>query len=149
MKLTQIVGTRWVLTSGLLVTSGALLVLSTTTIEDGYTRLAMILAVLGAGMGFILSPATHAVMSALPPEKAGVGSAVNDSVGQVGGALGVAVLGSVLSSVYGGLPSESTAFPCPRRLRTVSAQRFESRPLGMARRPRSWSSLARTPSSMR
>src|SRR5690606_9074469 len=45
-------------------------------------------------------PATEAVMGSLPPERAGVGSAVNDTVRQVGGALGVAVLGSILNSVY-------------------------------------------------
>jgi DHA2 family multidrug resistance protein-like MFS transporter len=54
----------------------------------------------GAGMANVIAPATEAIMSTLPREKAGVGSAVSNTVRQVGGALGVAVLGSVLSAVY-------------------------------------------------
>ena len=65
MKLTQVIGTdrdhrRHD------VTSSALLLLATTSIDDGYGRLAIVLALLGAGMGLILSPATHSVMSSLP-----------------------------------------------------------------------------------
>ena len=58
--------------------------------------------VMGAGMASVIAPTTEAVMSTLPREKAGVGSAVSNTVRQVGGALGVAVLGSVLSQVYRG-----------------------------------------------
>jgi hypothetical protein len=47
-----------------------------------------------------MAPATESVMGSLPREKAGVGSAVNDTTRQVGGALGVAVIGSLVSSVY-------------------------------------------------
>ncbi|MGV9212616.1 MFS transporter [Micromonospora sp. RB23] len=54
----------------------------------------------GVGMANIMPPATESIMSALPREKAGVGSAVSNTVRQVAGALGVAVLGSVLSAVY-------------------------------------------------
>lgn len=54
----------------------------------------------GTGMANIMPPATESIMSALPREKAGVGSAVSNTVRQVAGALGVAVLGSVLSAVY-------------------------------------------------
>ncbi|MGB2570608.1 MFS transporter [Micromonospora citrea] len=54
----------------------------------------------GAGMANIMPPATESIMSALPREKAGVGSAVSNTIRQVGGALGVAVLGSVLSASY-------------------------------------------------
>ncbi|MFC6084977.1 MFS transporter [Sphaerisporangium aureirubrum] len=54
----------------------------------------------GAAMANIGAPATEAVMSSLPREKAGVGSAMTNTVRQVAGALGVAILGSVLSAVY-------------------------------------------------
>jgi hypothetical protein len=57
--------------------------------------------ILAVGMGLVMAPATESVMGSLPLAKAGVGSAVNDTTRQVGGALGVAVIGSVLSSVYG------------------------------------------------
>jgi hypothetical protein len=52
-------------------------------------------------MGLTMAPATDSIMGALPAAKAGVGSAVNDTTRELGGALGVAVLGSVLSSVFG------------------------------------------------
>ncbi len=54
----------------------------------------------GAGMANVMPPVTESIMSSLPREKAGVGSAISNTVRQVGGALGVAVLGSVLSAVY-------------------------------------------------
>jgi hypothetical protein len=62
-------------------------------------------------MGLAMTPATAAVTDALPAEKQGVGSAVNDLSRELGGALGIAVLGSILQSVYrnnldlGGVPS--------------------------------------------
>jgi DHA2 family multidrug resistance protein-like MFS transporter len=57
---------------------------------------------MGFGMGLAMTPATEALMSSLPKEHAGVGSAMNDTMRQVGGALGVAILGSLLSSGYRG-----------------------------------------------
>lgn len=59
------------------------------------------LVVMAAGMGLTMAPATDSIMGSLPLAKAGVGSAVNDTTRQAGGALGVAVIGSVLSSTYG------------------------------------------------
>jgi len=55
---------------------------------------------LGAGMGVTVAPATGGVMSAVPQAKAGVGSAVNDTTRELGGALGIAVLGSIVTSTY-------------------------------------------------
>ncbi|MGW4894487.1 DHA2 family efflux MFS transporter permease subunit [Kitasatospora sp. NPDC004240] len=57
-------------------------------------------ALMGAGMAHVMPPVTVAIMGALPREKAGAGSAVNNTFRQVGGSLGVAVLGAVLSTVY-------------------------------------------------
>ena len=56
---------------------------------------------MAGGLGLVTSPATEAVMGALRSEQAGAGSAVNDTVREVGGTLGVAVVGSVMSTVYG------------------------------------------------
>ncbi|MEU2842373.1 MFS transporter [Streptomyces sp. NPDC007076] len=64
--------------------------------------LCLLFFVQGTGMAHVMTPVTVAVMQALPREKAGSGSAVNNTFRQVGGALGVAVLGSVLSTVYRG-----------------------------------------------
>jgi EmrB/QacA subfamily drug resistance transporter len=55
---------------------------------------------LALGMGHVMAPATDAVMGAIPEAKAGVGSAMNDVVRQVAGALGVAIIGSIINTVY-------------------------------------------------
>jgi EmrB/QacA subfamily drug resistance transporter len=55
---------------------------------------------MGLGMGLTMAPATNSIMSAVPREKAGAGSAVNNTVRQVAGALGVAILGSVLAVAF-------------------------------------------------
>jgi EmrB/QacA subfamily drug resistance transporter len=62
----------------------------------------MSMVVMGVGMGMTMSPATAAIMSAVPREKAGAGSAVNNTVRQVAGALGVAILGSILAVAFRG-----------------------------------------------
>ena len=58
------------------------------------------MVVLASGLALTMAPATESIMGSLPLAKAGVGSAVNDTTRQVGGALGVAVLGSVFTSIY-------------------------------------------------
>jgi len=70
----------------------------------------------GAGMANVMPPATESIMSSLPRERAGVGSAVSNTVRQVGGALGVAVLGSVLAAVYrNGIGDSVSGLPVPAR----------------------------------
>jgi len=59
------------------------------------------MVLIGLGLTLTTAPATEAIMGSLPKEKAGVGSAVNDTTRELGGTLGVAVVGSVFSSVYG------------------------------------------------
>jgi EmrB/QacA subfamily drug resistance transporter len=71
----------------------------------------------GTGMANVIPPATESIMSSLPREKAGVGSAVSNTMRQVGGALGVAILGSLLAAAYrgemadavSGLPAQASA----------------------------------------
>jgi EmrB/QacA subfamily drug resistance transporter len=99
-RLVQRFGSKLVVAGGLLVVALSLGLLSTVTAESGYVLIAASLAILGAGMGFTMAPATESIMGSLPLAKAGVGSAMNDTTRQVGGALGVAVLGSVLASSY-------------------------------------------------
>jgi EmrB/QacA subfamily drug resistance transporter len=64
---------------------------------------------MGTGVALTWAPTTESIMGSLPASKAGVGSAVNDTVREVGGALGVAVLGSVLASQYTGAMSSTAA----------------------------------------
>jgi predicted MFS family arabinose efflux permease len=108
-RLTARFGTKKVVTGGMVVTAGALLLLTQATVHSGYLLVGVVLALLGAGMGTAMSPATDSIMGSLPLAKAGVGSAVNDTTRQIGGALGVAVLGSITNSVYRSHVSSSTA----------------------------------------
>ncbi|WP_433723718.1 MFS transporter [Actinoplanes sp. CA-051413] len=93
-------GTRTALAAGLLLVSAGFGVLASLAPGDGYPKLALALVVLGMGSGTAGPAAYGTLMSALPPDRVGVGSAVNDTVQQVGTALSVAVLGSVLTATY-------------------------------------------------
>src|SRR5215218_9752180 len=78
--------------------------------------LLVVLSVQGLGMGAVMAPATESIMSVVPREKAGAGAAVNNSVRQVGGALGVAILGSVLAASYAAyLGSAADSLPAGSR----------------------------------
>jgi EmrB/QacA subfamily drug resistance transporter len=101
-KLTVKYGPRMVVAGGLALVAAGLTLLSTADAGSGYGLIAVVLLIMGSGMGMAMTPATEALMSSLPREQAGVGSAMNDTVRQVGGALGVAVLGSLLTSGYRG-----------------------------------------------
>jgi len=93
-------GTKLVVAGGLFVVALGLFVASTCTPELGYGRVLPSQILLGIGIALAMAPATESVMGSLPKEKAGVGSAMNDTTRQVGGALGVAIIGSVFSSKY-------------------------------------------------
>jgi EmrB/QacA subfamily drug resistance transporter len=73
---------------------------STVGADTAYLQIAGQMIFLGGGLGLTSAPATASIMNALPAAKAGVGSAVNDTTRQVGGTLGVAVIGSIFSSIY-------------------------------------------------
>jgi EmrB/QacA subfamily drug resistance transporter len=76
----------------------------------------------GAGMGNTMAPATESIMSTLPRERAGTGSAVNNTTRQLGGALGVAILGSVLSASFrSGIEPKLAATPLPAALKEQMA----------------------------
>ena len=99
-KLAERVGTKRVVGAGLAFVALGLTMLSGAEVDSGYGLIAAVLLVLGLGMGLTMAPATESVMGSLPVAKASVGSAVNDATRTLGGALGVAVLGSLLSSGY-------------------------------------------------
>ena len=111
-RLVTRLGVRAVIPSGLTAMGGGLLVLTQTTPTTSYTFLAIGVAIMGAGMGLVMAPAGESIMSVLPPEQAGAGSAVNDTVQELGGSLGIAVIGSVIASSFrhglsiSGLPSK-------------------------------------------
>jgi MFS transporter, DHA2 family, integral membrane protein len=93
-------GRRAVISAGLVLAIAAFGVLASVDLHTSYWVLAVGLVLLGAGMGNIGAPATGAIMASIPVAKAGVGSAVNDTAREVGGSLGIAVLGSLLASGY-------------------------------------------------
>ena len=118
------VGTKIVVTAGLALMSAGFLVAATTAVDSAYWgRIILAMTLMAAGLGFTSSPATEAIMGALPPAKAGVGSAVNDTTREVGGTLGVAVVGSVLSSAYGShVTAALTALGVPLRAASSAGQ---------------------------
>ena len=67
-----------------------------------YLEIVGMMVVMGIGLGWTTAPATESIMGSLTPDKAGVGSAVNDTTRELGGTLGVAIIGSVFSSLYTG-----------------------------------------------
>ncbi|MFG1995222.1 MFS transporter [Actinoplanes sp. NPDC048988] len=87
-------------TAGLLILAAGLAVGASTDLDTGYGFTAGWMAAVGLGIGLALSPAMDAVLSALPPARAGAGSAITMTLRQVGGALGVALLGSLLAQGY-------------------------------------------------
>jgi EmrB/QacA subfamily drug resistance transporter len=97
--LAERIGTKIVVAAGMTVVAGGLVLVGSAEV---YTDAAIALAVLGAGIGLAMAPATDSIMGSLPLAKASVGSAVNDTTRTAGGALGVAVLGSILASQYRG-----------------------------------------------
>jgi EmrB/QacA subfamily drug resistance transporter len=107
--LTRRVGTKVPVASGLAAVAGALVLVCGFGVETGDTELSLVLAMMGAGIGMAMAPATEAIMGSLPKAKAGVGSAMNDVVREVAGTLGIAVLGSVLASAYAGGMDGATA----------------------------------------
>ena len=93
-------GSRPVCVAGLAVIAAALIILAQLGPVTRYWVLAAGLLVLGAGMGAAMTPATSAITSALPRQQQGVASAMNDLSREVGGALGIAVIGSIMAAVY-------------------------------------------------
>ena len=99
-KLVAKFGSNNVISLGLSLMTAAMVIFTTVEIDSEYIRLACIFALLGFGMGLTLAPATTVVMDSIPSDKAGVGSATNDASREVGGALGIAIGGSVLNEYY-------------------------------------------------
>ena len=93
-------GKRGTITLGLSLQAVGFLYLSRMELDTPYVLLAIGLVMLAAGMAMLMPAASEAIVSSLPPSKAGVGSAMNDTTREVGGALGIALLGTVLTAGY-------------------------------------------------
>ncbi|CAM5250977.1 hypothetical protein SCYAM73S_06209 [Streptomyces cyaneofuscatus] len=123
-------GARAVCTVGMLLVAGGLASFALFGTGTPVWVLCLVFFVQGTGMAHIMPPVTVAVMQALPREKAGSGSAINNTFRQVGGALGIAVLGSVLSTVYRG-DIEGHLGAVPAGARAVAGESIEAT-LGVA-----------------
>jgi EmrB/QacA subfamily drug resistance transporter len=100
-RIVERVGTKLVLGVGLVIVSTALFSMSLFSADTGLGWIIAATMLMASGMANVMAPATESIMGSLPREKAGVGSAVNDTTRQVGGAIGVALIGSLLASRYG------------------------------------------------
>jgi EmrB/QacA subfamily drug resistance transporter len=93
-------GQRLPIVVGLVVVAGSQLLRIASTPTSGYGIIFASQVAFAFGMGLLIAPATASIMGAVPAASAGVGSAINDTTRQVGGALGVAVMGSVAAAGF-------------------------------------------------
>jgi EmrB/QacA subfamily drug resistance transporter len=89
-----------VIATGLIIVAAGLGLFTLVDIDTSYLQISATFILLGLGIGLTMAPSTTAVMDSIPESKAGVGSATNDSSREVGGALGIAIGGSVLNEIY-------------------------------------------------
>ena len=120
-KVVQRIGTKLVVAAGLALMAGGFAIASTNDASTSYSVIASAMVLMGFGLGSAAAPATESILASVPREKAGVGSAVNDTTREVGGTLGVAVLGSIMASVYGGRILDAlSGTPLPAGLRAAA-----------------------------
>lgn len=99
-RIVERLGAKRVITTGLSIVATALVSLSFIHATTSYPKVIALFCLMAVGMGMTMAPATESVMGALPREKAGVGSAVSNATRQVGGALGVAIIGSIVTGAF-------------------------------------------------
>lgn len=110
-------GTARVVAAGFVVQSIGFLIAMRLDVDSSYLLLITAVVPMAAGMALLMPPTTNAIVTSLPQNKAGVASAVNDTTREVGGAVGIAVLGTMVTVRYqanmadsvGGLPPEVAA----------------------------------------
>ena len=108
------IGVKAVVTVGMTLLGTSFLWISTMDADAPYASVIVgQMVLLGTGLGLISTPATESIMQVLPPARAGVGSAVNDATRELGGTLGVAVVGSLFASVYGARLADDLAGVLP------------------------------------
>ncbi|MFZ4515921.1 MAG: DHA2 family efflux MFS transporter permease subunit, partial [Acidimicrobiia bacterium] len=133
------IGTKVVVAGGLLFMTAGFLWTSTLEVNTPYWGpLVLQMALIGAGLTLTLAPSTEAILGSLPKEKAGVGSAVNDTTRELGGTIGVAVVGSVFASLYApeilrrlrGVPIPEAALSAASQSAAVAAEVAQQAPAG-------------------
>jgi EmrB/QacA subfamily drug resistance transporter len=112
-KLSDRVGSRWLMGAGMAILGVSLLLYQRIGLHTGFWSLLPQLVLGGVGMALTMSPMTSAAMGSVPTDKAGVGSGVLNSFRQVGGSLGIALMGAILLT-----------YQHPTKSKTVAAQQF-------------------------
>ncbi len=102
-KTSDKVGSRWLMTFGMLLVAAQLVYFSTLDATERYWDLLPGLVVGGMGMALVMTPSAAAAVRALPVDKSGVGSAVLNAFRQVGGSIGIALMGAIMAHEVGGL----------------------------------------------
>ena len=103
-KFSDRVGSRWLMGGGMTLLGFSLLLYQRVGLHSNFWTLVPSLLLGGVGMAMTMSPMTSAAMGAVPVDKAGVGSGVLNSFRQVGGSLGIAVMGAIVASYIHHLP---------------------------------------------
>src|SRR5262245_15310088 len=104
------IGSRWLMGAGLVLLAGSLLSFSTLGVNSSFWDIVPGLILGGFGMSLAMTPTTAAAMGSVPVDKAGVGSAVLNSMRQVGGSLGIALMGAIVAESISVLPG-NPAYP--------------------------------------
>jgi EmrB/QacA subfamily drug resistance transporter len=97
-RFTDRIGPRWLMAGGMTLLTGSLLLFGTLDTGSSFWDILPALLVGGLGMAITMAPTTTAAMSSVPVDKAGVGSAVINSMRQVGGSLGIAIMGTLVAT---------------------------------------------------
>jgi MFS family permease len=109
-KLSDRIGSRWLIVGGMLLLASHLLWLSTLDVDSNFWDILPALILGGLGMSLTMTPATAAAIGSVPVAKAGVGSGVLNTFRQVGGALGIAVMGAIVAA-HIDIPPGTPGFP--------------------------------------
>ncbi|WP_409419558.1 MFS transporter [Marinomonas sp. RS-M-Aa-14] len=99
-KIVDHIGTKWTVAPGLVLIAAGFLFMSQWPVEVQYWQFLVGMGTVTIGMTFVMTPATNMMMAAVPKNRSGMGSAINDTTRELGGALGIAVLGSMISSGF-------------------------------------------------
>jgi EmrB/QacA subfamily drug resistance transporter len=122
-RIVERIGTTAVVAGGLAIFAAGLGWASTASASTPYLEIAVQMVLLGAGLGLTTAPGTESIMGSLSADKAGVGSAVNDTTRELGGTLGVAIVGSVFASIYSGRLADAPAVQAlPEETRAVMGE---------------------------
>jgi EmrB/QacA subfamily drug resistance transporter len=108
-KYSDRVGSRWLMGGGMVLLAASLFIFSRLDASSDFWDLLPGLIVGGFGMALTMTPTTSAAMGSVPADKAGVGSAVLNSMRQVGGALGIAVIGAIIAESVNAAPGTSAS----------------------------------------